>query len=327
MADVTSLYQIEKRKFGVHDEYLIFNGLTGESATITVLGANVRDLELSTEQGRPLPVILGYETPEELQEGQWSRGTKLIPFPNRIRDGTYQFGGEELQLPINFPSQHHAIHGLLRKEVLSPARIETGEKSGSVTLDFDFKDRFPGYPFDLHVSICHTLSEGGFSVRTRAENRGDRPLPFGDGWHPYFRFGDSADVNNWIVSIPARSRVDMDDRLIPTGSLIPVAGTKYDFREGRTIGKLVLDDVYTDLVDKGGAVETELVDDEMDATIRVWQDSGYGYLVIFTPPGEDRNCIAIEPMTCNTNAFNNRQGLTILEPGDTFEGQYGVTLE
>ena len=48
------MYQIEKRKFGVHDEYLIFNGLTGESATITVLGANVRDLELSTEQGRPL---------------------------------------------------------------------------------------------------------------------------------------------------------------------------------------------------------------------------------------------------------------------------------
>jgi aldose 1-epimerase len=321
------LFEVEKRKFGVHDEYVIVNGSTGESATIAALGANVRGLELGTEHGRPLPVILGYETPEELLEGQWSRGTKLIPFPNRIRDGRYQFGGKELQLPINFPSQHHAIHGLLRKEVLSPGAIEAGEKSGSVVLDFDFGGRFPGYPFDLHVSVRHTLSEGGFRVRTLAENRGDRPLPFGDGWHPYFRFGDSAEVNNWRISIPAGARVAMDDRLIPTGSLIPVEGTEYDFREGRTIGSLVLDDVYTNLESRGGVVETELFNDEMDATIRVWQDSRYGYLVIFTPPGDNRNCVAIEPMTCNTNAFNNRQGLTILEPGDTFEGEYGVILE
>jgi aldose 1-epimerase len=48
--------------------------------------------------------------------------------------------------------------------------------------------------------------------------------------------------------------------------------------------------------------------------------------VIFTPPDENRDCIAIEPMSCNTNAFNNGDGLTILEPGEKFKGKYGVSL-
>ena len=194
-------------------------------------------------------------------------------------------------------------------------------------LDFDFKDRFKGYPFDLQVSITHTLSETGFSVHTRAENAGDGPLPIGDGWHPYFRFGQISGVDNWKLMMPAEARVGMDERLIPTGDLIPVAGTDFDFRECRSIGGLVLDNVFTQLGSSGGVVQTELTNEEVGATIRVWQDLNYEYLVIFTPPGDNRNCIAIEPMTCNTNAFNNRDGLIILQPGEIFEGEYGVAVE
>ena len=117
---VSSLYRIRKTEFGACDEYMIINHATKESATITSLGANVRSLDLvASAQGRPMPVVLGYDTPAELREGSWSRGIKMIPFPNRILDGRYEFGGRQYELPINFPSQHHAIHGLLSRQVLS----------------------------------------------------------------------------------------------------------------------------------------------------------------------------------------------------------------
>ena len=51
----------------------------------------------------------------------------------------------------------------------------------------------------------------------------------------------------------------------------------------------------------------------------------YNYLQVFIPPL--RNSIAIEPMTCNTDAFNNKEGLIILEPDQQFKASYGVSIK
>lgn len=322
------MFKIYKRPFGRHTEYVITNSSTRESASIVDLGANTRELVLRAKgsDSPPFSVMLGYETPEGLEEGRWARGIKMIPFPNRILDGRYCFGGKEHQLPINFPSQGHAIHGLLSKQTMDPHSSEEGRREGSVTLEYDFSGKFEGYPFGLHVQVRNGLTEEGFEVQTLAENTGNGPLPFGDGWHPYFRFNGRSDVDSWQLGIPAKFRVNMSDRLIPTGGLSPVKGTEFDFLKRRRIGALSPDNVFTGLRTRKGRTVTELSNDELGASIEVWQDSVYRYLVIFTPPGENRNCVAIEPMTCNTNAFNNKEGLIVLEPGEKFQGSYGVKV-
>ena len=78
----------------------------------------------------------------------------------------------------------------------------------------------------------------------------------------------------------------------------------------------------------GGHAKTELVDLELDLKVTVWQETGemkYNYVQVFIPPS--RKSIAIEPMTCNINAFNNGEGLIILKPKSTFNATYGVRLE
>ncbi len=322
------MFKIDKRPFGKHTEYVITNATTRESASIVDVGANTRELVLKAKDSDspPFSVMLGYQTPEDLEEGRWSRGIKMIPFPNRIEDGRYAFGGRTYSLPINFPSQNHAIHGLLSKEVMRLVGSEEGRDEGSVTLDYDFTGKFDGYPFGLHVAVKHILNDDGFTVETAAENIGEEPLPFGDGWHPYFRFDGRSDVDNWGLKVPAKHRVKMNARLIPTGDVLPVKGTQFDFLQERRIGSMTLDDVFTGLKRRRGLSVTELTNPELDVVLEVWQDAAYNYLVIFTPPGENRNCIAIEPMTCNTNAFNNGQGLIVLKPRDKFHGRYGVRL-
>lgn len=322
------MFKVEEKRFGKCIEYAISNARTGESVRVANLGANTLNLTLkpSDRDGPPMSVLLGYDTPEQLEEGRWSRGIKMMPFPNRIQDGRYAFGGRTYRLPINFPSQNHAIHGLLSKETMGLRESEEGSSQGSVTLEYDFTGKFGGYPFGLYVNVKHTLTEDGLKVETTAENIGTESLPFGDGWHPYFRFDGRCDVNNWELKIPAKRRVKMSERLIPTGDLLPVEGTEYDFLKRRRIGAMSLDNVFTSLSREKGFSVTELRNATLDVALEVWQDQAYDYLVIFTPPGENRNCVAIEPMTCNTNAFNNGQGLIVLKPGDRFRGSYGVRM-
>jgi len=76
------------------------------------------------------------------------------------------------------------------------------------------------------------------------------------------------------------------------------------------------------------SMETELFDPEAFVKIKVYQEIGekkYNFLQVYIPP--TRDSIAIEPMTCNIDAFNNRDGLIVLEPGEIFEASYGVRLE
>ena len=93
-------------KFGQFDKYTLKN----RDNSVTIIparGGNILELIL---RGRS--IIQGNPTPESLEKNKGSRGIKLIPFPNRIKDGKYHFNGEH-QLPINFPKQNHAIHGFL----------------------------------------------------------------------------------------------------------------------------------------------------------------------------------------------------------------------
>ncbi len=57
------------------------------------------------------PLLDGYEEAEVCSGG---RGQPLIPWPNRVRDGRYEFAGADQQLALTEPDHHNAIHGLVR---------------------------------------------------------------------------------------------------------------------------------------------------------------------------------------------------------------------
>ena len=116
-------------------------------------------------------VLDGYEAGAEPLS---ARGQVLIPWPNRITDGRYEWDGETQQLPLNKPP--YAIHGLVREAEWTP--------SGGSAFEHLLQPR-AGYPFSLRLRIEYALDGDGLTVRTIAENVGDRAAPFGAGFHPY----------------------------------------------------------------------------------------------------------------------------------------------
>src|SRR4051812_21522306 len=126
------MFIIEAQPFGQLTLYTLRNEDTGEYVSIVPgYGGIIHRLGLMADSGALVELIDGYENSEQLMaEGSRSyKGSLLFPFPNRVKDGNYSFGGETYQLPLNETSRGHALHGLLFNadlEVVAQGASATG---------------------------------------------------------------------------------------------------------------------------------------------------------------------------------------------------------
>ena len=284
-----------------------------QQAVVVEVGAGLRTYSVDG-----LDVLDGYGLDDSSSSG---RGQVLIPWPNRIKDGSYEFDGHCHQLPLTEPELGNAIHGLVRWETWQAA--ERGPDS--VVMKHVVYPR-PGYPFTLGLEVEYTLAETGLSVRTTARNLGAQACPYGAGQHPYLRLGNGT-VDSLELRAPGRRVLPHDERDLPLGSE-PVDGTEFDFRAGRVIGTTKLDNAFTDL-ERGedGRARVELGHSD-GGRLTLWVDDGYEYLMLFTGdtrPDVSRRSVAVEPMTCPPNAFRSGESLIRLEPGRSTTATWGIT--
>lgn len=280
---------------------------------VVTYGGGLRSYEVA---GREL--LDGFQPGDRPSHG---RGQVLAPWPNRIKDGSYEFGGERLQLPLSEPEHGNAIHGLVRAAEWSVA----DSAPSRVVLDYLLEPQ-PGYPFTLALGVEYSLSDDGLSVTTTARNVGSEPCPYGSGQHPYLSLGTPT-IDALRLQVPAQIVVSSDDRGVPVRTE-SVDGTPYDFRAARTIGGTVLDNAYTGLERGADGRASVLLDHpDGDSGITLWVDESYPYLMVFSGdpyPDLARRSLAVEPMTCPPNAFRTGESLIVLEPGESSASRWGM---
>lgn len=245
-------------------------------------------------------------------------GAVLVPWPNRLREGTYTFDGTSYQLALTEPAQRNAIHGLARWARWSCTRHEPSV----CTMALDIPPQ-TGWPFEVHVEVTYAISSTeGLTVTTLVTNRGKHRAPFGIGFHPYLSLG-SHSLSDVTLRLPASQRLVVDDVQIPIGHQ-DVAGTPYDFRAGRRLRDLRLDDAFAGVATTDGRAVVDVSVGKEGA--RVWFDSAFTYAQVFTADvlGRGMPGIAVEPMTCPADAFNTGAGLIVLEPGSVWTGSWGI---
>lgn len=286
-----------------------------QRAVVVEVGGGFRLYEVAGQ-----PVLDGYSDDEMMGGG---RGAVLAPWPNRLSDGAYEFEGARYQLGQTEPDRHHAIHGLVRWSNWTCAEQAADHVRMALILHPQ-----PGYPFCLSLSVEYALSSEGLTISSSAQNIGRHSAPFGLGHHPYLTAG-TALVDDVRLQLPAASHMEVNDRAIPTGVVLPVEGTELDFRQPRHIGNQQLDTPYADLIfDADDRARVVL---EGKNRVVMWFDRSFGFVQVFTgdtlqPPSRRRQGLAVEPMTCAPDAFHNRLGLRILNPGETFTASWGLTV-
>jgi aldose 1-epimerase len=285
------------------------------SATVVEIGGALRRCAIGG-----MEVLDGFGRSERCTD---YRGQTLVPWPNRIRDGRYRFGGAEHQLPLSEPAKGNALHGLV---LWLPF---VAERSGDdrVTLRQVLAPQ-PGYPFALEVAIAYAVSDSGLVVTTTATNIGDADAPYGSGAHPYLRLG-AGTIDGLTLQAPARSWLPSDERSIPLGHHLPVDDGPCDLRAPRPLAGCQLDTALTDLErDADGRAWVELASPS-GAAVRLWMDERHPFLMLFTgdalpDPARRRTGIAVEPMTCAPNAFQSGDGLVVLAPGESHTASWGI---
>ncbi|MEW1954667.1 aldose 1-epimerase family protein [Terrabacter sp. NPDC080008] len=287
-------------------------GHGGFEATVVEVGGGLRTL---SRDG--VDVVAGYAAEEPCASG---RGQQLMPWPNRLRDGRYAFGGTEHQLPITEVPRGNASHGLVRWALWELVELEDDR----VTVGYRLHPQ-PGWDHFLDLRTTYLLDDSGLVVTAAARNVGPTAAPFGYGAHPYLAIGDTQ-LPDVELHVPAATWVEVDDRLLPAATH-PVDGQPCDFREPHRVGEVTLDTAYTDVLrDDDGMWRVTVAAADRGATL--WADASFPWLQVFTAIAEDRKGevgIAVEPMSCPADAFNSGRDLVVLEPGEEWTGTWGIS--
>lgn len=291
-------------------------------AVIASVGASLRSYRVA---GRDLVVPYGED---EVRPGY--RGATLAPWPNRVVDGTYAFEGVEQVLALTEPARGHALHGLVAWLDFAPVVVA----ADAVTLTATIVAQ-TGYPWTVRVETTYRLGVDGLTQSVRAVNESADAAPFGTGPHPYLVAG-SAPLDAWTLALPAGQVLEVTpDRLAPV-ELVPVDGAAFDFRGPRPIGQTEIDHAFTDLTrDAAGVARVQLRDPDGGGVEMTW-DAACPWVQVHTAdlpggaaqPGH-RIGLAVEPMTCAPDAFNDDvypydTGLLTIAPGGSVEASWRI---
>jgi aldose 1-epimerase len=300
--------------FGTFEKHVFSNDKGDSFAVVPQFGACLLDLKFSN-----ISVLDGYTTPSELMENKWSKNIILLPYPNRLRDGRYVHNGKTHQFDLTNAATQNSIHGFGKDAPMQVEKVKVTEKSAGLRCVWKYDGHHAAYPFPFAAFVMMTLREGQFKVSMSIFNEGTAEIPVGLGWHPYFKMSEKS--NDSSLKMPDCQLIGIDERMLPTGEKTPFS----KFKRLTPIKETTLDNGFY-INNQTKNAETVLTSEQGRLTF--WQETGHqkwNFLQVFTPP--HRKSVAIEPMTCNIDAFNNGDGLVMLKPSEGMTGAFGVRFK
>ena len=231
----------------------------------------------------------------------------LIPFSNRIRNGSFLFQGQEINLQSNFPPEAHTIHGHGWK---APWQV-TEVSANRAGIEFRYVP--DEWPFSYLARQFFTLTGSELTVNLQITNTGKLAMPAGLGMHPYF-------VRTPKVTITTKTeKMWINDSETMPLRLESVPETQC-LNQGLFVNQEVLDNLFT------GWNRVALISwPEWKASLRISASTPLDFLILFTPPRTDYFCV--EPVSNVTDAFNmlargdSGHGTKILLPGESVKGK------
>ena len=216
------------------DLYTLCNGdLTMQ---VTNFGGRVVSLWAPDRDGKKADIVLGYETLDRYVNNTGERflGAPVGRVANRIGYGKFTLGGKEYNTPLN--NNGHTLHGGLKGiDMLVWDVMEV--KPESITLHLVVPDGLDGFPGNLDITMKYALTADNEFVVTYSANT-DAPTVCNLSHHSFFNLKGEAGgtILDHVLWMKADRITPTDAALIPTGEVLPVEGTPFDFRQPTAIG-------------------------------------------------------------------------------------------
>jgi galactose mutarotase-like enzyme len=236
----------------------------------------------------------------------------LHPWANRLSRRRYRAAGIDVDLrglPLHTDGDGLPIHGTMAARGGWDVRsVRAARSSARVVARFPFgehDDLLASFPFPHDLEVAVALDRDGLHVTTGVEPTAAVPVPISFGWHPYWRLPSPRGA--WTLDLPARERLHLDRRGIPTGrrTADPAGAVALDGAD--------LDDHFALGDDRSFRVRDRRTE------LRVEYDAGYPFAQVYSPPGAD--AVAVEPMTAPVDALVTGEHPTVA-PGAVFRAGF-----
>jgi len=205
---------------------------SGAEASVISFGATLRDLLVPLKSGGKRRVVLGFETLEGYLAGKSHMGSTCGRVGNRIAGGAFTLDGKNYTLARNEANRTH-LHGGTRGFSHRVWDV-VDRKSDQVTMRLVSPDGEEGYPGKVESFCTYRLKdEGTAEIVLNATT--DAPTLVNLVNHSYFTLQEDTDIWDHQLEIAAPLYTKLDPILIPTGEIVSVAGTPFDFRKARPI--------------------------------------------------------------------------------------------
>lgn len=215
----------------------------GISARVMTLGASLQSLTTPDRRGHSADIILGYAKVGSYVDQPQYFGATVGRYANRIAKGRFSIDGHSYSTPTNDGA--NSLHGGGKgfdKVLWKIVAVKHDSRQASVTLQYVSADGEMGYPGTLTVTATYALDENNqLSIDYSATT--DKPTLVNLSNHTYWNLGGegSGSVMDDRLTIPADSYLPVDAGSIPTGEFASVAGTPFDFRQPKAIGRDIRD--------------------------------------------------------------------------------------
>lgn len=223
-------------------ERIVLRGEAGFEARIITHGAVIQALIAPDARGNSDDVVLGHDTLAAYLAERKFFGATIGRYANRIANGRFSLDGEMVQLAVN--NGPNALHGGLDgfdRKLWTIAETDEGAEP-SVTLTYTSPDGEENYPGRLDVRLNYRIT-GPSELSMTMEARTDRPTIVNLTNHSFFNLEGASSGTSILdhrLTVAADAFLAIDPTAIPLqGPPRAVAGTPFDFRNGRTVGERI----------------------------------------------------------------------------------------
>lgn len=206
----------------------------GVTARVLTYGATLQSLVVPDRNGKPGDIVLGHDSAAEYEAVQDFLGVTVGRYANRIAGGRFTLDGTTYQLPLN--SGANSLHGGGKGFDRANWRVRSlrSGSRASVVLEHVSPEGDSGYPGEVTTTVTYSMDKAGALTIAFAATT-TKPTILNMTNHALFNLGGDCSQRGALhvrLTIPAGKFTPVDEALIPTGELSPVAGTPFDFRGG-----------------------------------------------------------------------------------------------
>jgi aldose 1-epimerase len=302
--------------------YTLDNG-KGMSAKIVTYGAIINELNVPDSTGAITNVVLSAKKLEGYLGGFRGAAAIVGRVANRIAGARFTLHGVEYKLIANNSSNH--LHGVFGKSIWKARALSPTQHAAAVELTYLSQAGEGGFPGNLTAKVVYTLTDANelhldFTATT------DHATPVNLSSHAYFNLSGVGTALDHVVWLAASRYTPVDDGMIPTGEIVSVKGTPFDFTKPTRIGARI-----NELKPRPGGYDHNYVIDGRGSALKLAarvQDpaSGRSLEVHTTEPGLqfftanhlNHAAFCLETQHFPDSVHHTNFPSTILRPGETF---------